>query len=160
MMDSQYLPVTTKPDGKAKSIRDEIVIDKLESRKWLYKDVPLYLPPQIFSRIDRPVEYAYRNTQVHKEGYTDPSTNRDPHLIGACTCKPYIKSTIILDNDAERFWAKGMEIWNKLGRETFCTNVYPRVSRSYFILFYWQNPILSYFLGNGLFYPIFWPFCL
>ena len=24
--------------------------------------------------------------------------------------------------------------------------------------FFWQNPILSHFLRNVLFYPIFWPF--
>ena len=30
-----------------------------------------------------------------------------------------------------------------------------RVSKFYLILFYWQNPILSYILGNVLFYPIF-----
>ena len=35
-----------------------------------------------------------------------------------------------------------------------------RVSRSYLILFFWQNPILSYFLGNVLYYPNLWPFCL
>ena len=39
-----------------------------------------------------------------------------------------------------------------------------RVSKSYLILFYpimfWQNPFLSYFLGNVLFYPMLWPFCL
>ena len=35
-----------------------------------------------------------------------------------------------------------------------------RVSRSYLILFYPIFLAKSYFVGNVLFYPIFWPFCL
>ena len=39
-----------------------------------------------------------------------------------------------------------------------------RVSRSYLILFYpiflAKSYFVLFFLGNGLFYPIFWPFCL
>ena len=45
----------------------------------------------------------------------------------------------------------------------FGSPIYSRVSRSYLILFYpifWQNPILSYFLGNVLFYPIFGHFAI
>ena len=84
-MDSQYLPVFTTADGTVRSLRKDIIIDKIEKKDWLNKDVPLFVPPPIFSRIDRPVEYAYRDTAGHRAGHTDPSSNRDPYLIGACT---------------------------------------------------------------------------
>ena len=92
MMDSQYLPVITTPDGTVRSLRKEIIIDKIERKEWLNKDVPLFVPPPIFSRIDRPIEYAYRDAHGHRAGHTDPSCERDPHLIGACTCVHILSS--------------------------------------------------------------------
>ncbi len=83
MVDCQYLPMVKQGDKGYKSIHEEVVFNKIQSKSWLDKDVPLFLPPPIFSRIDKPIEYAYRDTPKHRDGYTDPSVNRDSKLIGA-----------------------------------------------------------------------------
>ena len=49
---------------------------------WLKAETELFLPPQIFSRIDTLGDYAYRGPQKHKDGYLDPNHSRAPNLIG------------------------------------------------------------------------------
>ncbi len=83
LMDHQYLPAVAQPGGTYKSIRSSITVHKLEDSSWLKKEAPLFLPPQIFSRIDRPVEYSYRD-MPHRRATSDPSVHRDPRLIGGC----------------------------------------------------------------------------
>ena len=81
LADFQYLPMSKEKDGTYKSVLDQIHIQKLEPRTWLEKEAPLFLPPPIFSRIDNPMDYAFRD---------QPKTNiprnqgQPSNLIGVC----------------------------------------------------------------------------
>lgn len=59
MADFQYLAVHSQ-DGKDTSLYDKIILRKPESEAFFHRDVPCFLPPAIFSRLDSPVDYFYR----------------------------------------------------------------------------------------------------
>ncbi|XP_037548560.1 general transcription factor 3C polypeptide 5 [Nematolebias whitei] len=59
MTDFQYLAVHSQ-DGKSTSLYDKIVLRKPENEEFFNQDVPYFLPPAIFSRLDCPVDYFYR----------------------------------------------------------------------------------------------------
>lgn len=51
MADFQYLPVVKGSDGKQEQIHDKIVLTGFQDRnEFLDRDVPIFLPPVIFSR--------------------------------------------------------------------------------------------------------------
>ncbi|XP_064649634.1 general transcription factor 3C polypeptide 5-like [Lineus longissimus] len=60
LMDFQYLPMMRTKQDTYKSIRDQLVISKLEHSSWIQKPAPLFLLPPLFSRIDQSVLYMYR----------------------------------------------------------------------------------------------------
>lgn len=65
MADFQYLAVH-KEDGKDVSLYDKIILRKAETRDFFEAPMPYFLPPAIFSRLDTPVDYAYRPDSFHK----------------------------------------------------------------------------------------------
>ena len=74
--------MTKIKDGQYESYMEDIYVKKLHTTAWIKRDVPLYLPPPIFSRIDNPSEYCFREGPKHREGYKDPTASRAPNLIG------------------------------------------------------------------------------
>ncbi|GAB1606986.1 general transcription factor 3C polypeptide 5-like [Argonauta hians] len=93
MVDFQYLPMMSHPtttaggsesQGKTfSSIFDKLVVNSPEDIKdWLKIDVPLFLPPIIFSRMDSPMEYLYKSEMQHRSGFVNPQDQRPSNLIG------------------------------------------------------------------------------
>ncbi|CAI9738629.1 Hypothetical predicted protein [Octopus vulgaris] len=88
MVDFQYLPMISHSTGENEaktfsSIFDKLVVKSPEDVKdWLKVDVPLFLPPIIFSRMDTPMEYLYRSEMQHRSGFVNPQDQRPSHLIG------------------------------------------------------------------------------
>ncbi|KAJ8286299.1 hypothetical protein GJAV_G00036870 [Gymnothorax javanicus] len=81
MADFQYLAVHTETDGSQTSLYDKILLCKPEKKEFFHKEVPLFIPPPIFSRLDTPVDYYYRPDIQHREGYVPPVVSRE-NLIG------------------------------------------------------------------------------
>ncbi|XP_023651327.1 general transcription factor 3C polypeptide 5 isoform X1 [Paramormyrops kingsleyae] len=81
MADFQYLAVHTQADGNQISLYDKIILHKPEKKEFFDMDVPLFIPPPIFSRLDTPVDYYYRPEIQHREGYMPPSVSSE-NLIG------------------------------------------------------------------------------
>ncbi|XP_036385454.1 general transcription factor 3C polypeptide 5 [Megalops cyprinoides] len=81
MGDFQYLAVHTEADGTQTSLYDKILLRQPENKEFFDKDVPLYIPPPIFSRLDNPVDYYYRPEVQHREGYASPMVSSE-NLIG------------------------------------------------------------------------------
>ncbi|KAL4219697.1 General transcription factor 3C polypeptide 5 [Mactra antiquata] len=83
MCDFQYLPMRRNSDGTYEDIYKKVKIDKLVPLKEYWsQDVPLYVPPMAFSRVDNPVDFQYNKEMTHREGYKNPQKNRAPNLIG------------------------------------------------------------------------------
>lgn len=52
--------------GTNTSLYDKIILRKVESQAFFEQDLPYFLPPAIFSRLDTPVDYFYRPDIHHK----------------------------------------------------------------------------------------------
>ncbi|XP_069465423.1 general transcription factor 3C polypeptide 5 isoform X2 [Ambystoma mexicanum] len=81
MSDFQYLAVHMDPEGRPVSMYDKVLLRGPQKEEFFQKDVPLYVPPPIFSRLDTPVDYYYRPDIQHREGYNPPQTSSE-NLIG------------------------------------------------------------------------------
>ncbi|XP_007652781.2 general transcription factor 3C polypeptide 5 isoform X1 [Cricetulus griseus] len=81
MSDFQYLAVHTEAGGKHVSMYDRVLMRKPEKEEFFHQELPLYIPPPIFSRLDTPVDYFYRPETQHREGYHNPSISGE-NLIG------------------------------------------------------------------------------
>jgi len=66
MADLQYLPMRRVPDGSHESLIDKLILSKRQPPSWLHGEMQLHLPPPIFSRIDNPSEYCYRDAPMRK----------------------------------------------------------------------------------------------
>ncbi|KAM4532968.1 general transcription factor 3C polypeptide 5 isoform 1-T1 [Fundulus diaphanus] len=65
MADFECLAVDSQ-DGKNTSLYDKIILRKAENQAFFEQDVPYFLPPAIFSRLDNPVDYFYRPDVIQK----------------------------------------------------------------------------------------------
>lgn len=81
MSDFQYLAMHSGPDGKQTSMYDKVLMLKPEKEEFFNRELPLYIPPPIFSRLDTPVDYYYRPDVQHREGYNNPQVSAE-NLIG------------------------------------------------------------------------------
>ncbi|XP_077981401.1 general transcription factor 3C polypeptide 5-like, partial [Glandiceps talaboti] len=76
LADYQYLPVQKDEHGEMMSLKPTLLVDKMESSDVvLGRNVPLFIPPPSFSRIDVPLDYYYRPDQ-HRD------VTRPSNLIG------------------------------------------------------------------------------
>lgn len=66
MSDFQYLAVHTEAEGKHVSMYDRVLMRKPEKEEFFHQELPLYIPPPIFSRLDTPVDYFYRPETQHR----------------------------------------------------------------------------------------------
>uniref|UniRef100_A0A4X2L1D6 Carboxylic ester hydrolase n=1 Tax=Vombatus ursinus TaxID=29139 RepID=A0A4X2L1D6_VOMUR len=81
MSDFQYLAVHTEAGCKNTSMYDKVLMLKPEKEEFFNQELPLYIPPPIFSRLDTPVDYFYRPETQHREGYNNPPVSGE-NLIG------------------------------------------------------------------------------
>lgn len=81
MSDFQYLAVHTEAGGRPRSMYDKLLMLKPEKEGFFHQELPLYIPPPIFSRLDTPVDYFYRPETQHREGYNNPPLSGE-NLIG------------------------------------------------------------------------------
>ncbi|XP_018588457.1 general transcription factor 3C polypeptide 5 [Scleropages formosus] len=81
MADFQYLAIHMRPDSTHMSLYDKIILRQPETKEFFDMDVPLFIPPPIFSRLDTPVDYYYRPEIQHREGYVPPAVSSE-NLIG------------------------------------------------------------------------------
>ncbi|XP_035684335.1 general transcription factor 3C polypeptide 5-like isoform X1 [Branchiostoma floridae] len=65
MADFQYLPLHRTPDGRTVQLYDQLLLGGLEGGDFYQKDVPLFVPPATFSRIDTPQNYHYKKDPTH-----------------------------------------------------------------------------------------------
>ncbi|XP_038124176.1 general transcription factor 3C polypeptide 5 isoform X1 [Cyprinodon tularosa] len=79
MADFQCLAVDSK-DGNNTSLYDKIILRKAENQAFFERDVPYFLPPAIFSRLDSPIDYHYRPDVINKLSSSLPLS----------TCKNFI----------------------------------------------------------------------
>ncbi|XP_019396405.1 PREDICTED: general transcription factor 3C polypeptide 5 [Crocodylus porosus] len=119
MSDFQYLAMHSGPDGKQTSMYDKVLMLKPEKEEFYNRELPLYIPPPIFSRLDTPVDYYYRPDTHHREGYNNPQVSAE-NLIGLSRARrPH--NAIFVNFDDEETPDKPLEAavqnWKKV-----CTN--------------------------------------
>ncbi|XP_041098714.1 general transcription factor 3C polypeptide 5 isoform X2 [Polyodon spathula] len=81
LADFQYLAVHTGAEGTQRSLYNKIMLRRPEKKEFFDQEMPLYIPPPIFSRLDNPVDYFYRPDIQHREGYLPPQLSSE-NLIG------------------------------------------------------------------------------
>ncbi|KAK1155886.1 general transcription factor 3C polypeptide 5-like isoform X1 [Acipenser oxyrinchus oxyrinchus] len=81
LADFQYLAVHTEAEGTQSSMYNKILLQRPEKKEFFDQEMPLYIPPPIFSRLDNPVDYFYRPDIQHREGYLPPQLSSE-NLIG------------------------------------------------------------------------------
>uniref|UniRef100_H3CJA5 Ral transcription factor IIIC subunit 5 n=1 Tax=Tetraodon nigroviridis TaxID=99883 RepID=H3CJA5_TETNG len=80
MADIQYLAVHSE-GGKTTSLYDKIILRKVEHQAFFEQDLPYFLPPAIFSRLDTPVDYFYR-PDVQQRLTTGQRPTKNKNVIG------------------------------------------------------------------------------
>ncbi|XP_007670967.2 general transcription factor 3C polypeptide 5 [Ornithorhynchus anatinus] len=119
MSDFQYLAVHTGADGQHTSMYDKVLLHKPEKEEYFNQELPLYIPPPIFSRLDTPVDYFYRPETQHREGYNNPPVSGE-NLIGLSRARrPH--NAIFVNFEEDEVPTKPLEaavqMWKKV-----CTN--------------------------------------
>lgn len=66
MADIQYLAAHSASDKSWTSLYNKVILRQPEKKEFFDQDVPLFLPPPIFSRLDSSVDYYYRPDTQHK----------------------------------------------------------------------------------------------
>ncbi|KAL9826964.1 LOW QUALITY PROTEIN: general transcription factor 3C polypeptide 5-like [Geothlypis trichas] len=116
MSDFQYLAMHSGPDGKQTSMYDKVLMLKPEE-EFFNKDLPLYIPPPIFSRLDTPVDYFYRPDIQHREGYNNPQVSGE-NLIGLSRARrPH--NAIFVNFDDEEVPTKPWMLLFRTGRNSW-----------------------------------------
>lgn len=66
MSDFQYLAVHTEVGGVHRSMYDKVLMVRPEKEDFFHQELPLCIPPPIFSRLDTPADYFYRPETQHR----------------------------------------------------------------------------------------------
>ncbi|XP_005142551.4 general transcription factor 3C polypeptide 5 isoform X1 [Melopsittacus undulatus] len=119
MSDFQYLAMHSGSDGKQTSMYNKVLMLKPEKEEFFHRELPLYIPPPIFSRLDTPIDYFYRPDIQHREGYNNPQVSGE-NLIGLSRARrPH--NAIFVNFDDKEVPAKpldaAVQTWKKV-----CTN--------------------------------------
>ncbi|XP_066896497.1 general transcription factor 3C polypeptide 5 isoform X4 [Kogia breviceps] len=119
MSDFQYLAVHTEAGGRHMSMYSKVLMLKPEKEGFFHQELPLYIPPPIFSRLDTPVDYSYRPETQHREGYNNPSISGE-NLIGLSRARrPHNAIFVNFEGDEapEQPLEAAAQTWRKV-----CTN--------------------------------------
>ena len=76
--------MSRKDDGTYENINNKVVLKDLsvDRQKYFSENTQYFIPPTIFSRVDKPCDFLYRQDIEHREGYRNPDVDRPPNLIG------------------------------------------------------------------------------
>ncbi|XP_072285727.1 general transcription factor 3C polypeptide 5 isoform X2 [Pyxicephalus adspersus] len=119
MSDFQYLAFAKKPNGPRNSLYNKVILKKPEKEEFFHNDLPLHIPPPIFSRLDNPVDYHYRPNINHRDGYQPPNLSSE-NLIGLSRARRPHNAIFVNFEDAEvpsEPHPAAVKNWKKL-----CTN--------------------------------------
>ncbi|XP_054600705.2 general transcription factor 3C polypeptide 5 [Nothobranchius furzeri] len=97
MVDFQCLAVNSL-NGEDTSLYDKIILRKAESPAFFEQDVPNFLPPAIFSRLDCPVDYFYRPDSQQKLPSAETTRVRK-NLIGLARARRQNNAVFVSFND-------------------------------------------------------------
>uniref|UniRef100_A0A224YNC4 General transcription factor 3C polypeptide 5 (Transcription factor C subunit 1) n=1 Tax=Rhipicephalus zambeziensis TaxID=60191 RepID=A0A224YNC4_9ACAR len=82
MVDFQYLPMRKKADGTGyESLLDQLVPPPMSSTDWLMRDAPVFILPQVFSRLDTMSIQALRDEPKRRELASGPPS-RPKNALG------------------------------------------------------------------------------
>uniref|UniRef100_A0A8C0GIB1 General transcription factor 3C polypeptide 5 n=1 Tax=Chelonoidis abingdonii TaxID=106734 RepID=A0A8C0GIB1_CHEAB len=119
MSDFQYLAMHSGPENKQISMYDKILMLKPEKEEFFNRELPLYIPPPIFSRLDTPIDYFYRPDVQHRDGYNNPQVSCE-NLIGLGRARrPHNAIFVNFDDDdiPTKPLEPAVQTWKKV-----CTN--------------------------------------
>ncbi|XP_063172546.1 general transcription factor 3C polypeptide 5 [Candoia aspera] len=120
MSDFQYLVMHSEPGGKQTSMYDKVLMLRPEKKDFFMNELPLYIPPPIFSRLDTPVDYYYRPDVQHREGHHNPPLSSNS-LIGLSRARrPH--NAIFVNFEDEDVPSKPLEAAAQAWRKV-CSNV-------------------------------------
>ncbi|XP_072096484.1 general transcription factor 3C polypeptide 5 [Mobula birostris] len=100
MSDFQFLALHNTTGGSQMSMYDKVILRKPEHKEFFDQELPLYIPPPIFSRVDNPVDYFYRPEVQHREGYHPPKLSNE-NLIGLGRARRPHNAIFVNFDDAE-----------------------------------------------------------
>ncbi|ESP04832.1 hypothetical protein LOTGIDRAFT_229926 [Lottia gigantea] len=101
MCDFQYLPTIQKLGQKPVSLLNQLKIsDFVKQKEYLERDVPLFMPPVIFARMDVPADYLFRQNQFHGTGDKNSDLETQENLIGTSRRKRTIFTIFVGYHDA------------------------------------------------------------
>ncbi|XP_066222876.1 general transcription factor 3C polypeptide 5 isoform X1 [Saccopteryx leptura] len=119
MSDFQYLAIHTEAGVRHMSMYDRVLMLKPEKEDFFHQELPLYIPPPIFSRLDTPVDYFYRPETQHREGYNNPPISGE-NLIGLSRARRLHNAIFVNFEDDEvpmQALEAAVQTWRKV-----CTN--------------------------------------
>ncbi|EPQ17577.1 General transcription factor 3C polypeptide 5 [Myotis brandtii] len=119
MSDFQYLAVHTEVGGVHKSMYDKVLMVRPEKEDFFHQELPLCIPPPIFSRLDTPADYFYRPETQHREGYNNPPISGE-NLIGLSRARRLHNAIFVNfegDEVPEQPLEAAVQTWTRL-----CTN--------------------------------------
>ncbi|XP_045702330.1 general transcription factor 3C polypeptide 5 isoform X1 [Phyllostomus hastatus] len=119
MSDFQYLAVHTEEGGRHMSMYDRVLMLRPEKEAFFHQELPLYIPPPIFSRLDTPADYFYRPETHHREGYNNPPVTGE-NLIGLSRARRLHNAVFVNFEDDEvpvQPLEPAVQTWRRL-----CTN--------------------------------------
>lgn len=92
MSDFQYLAMHSGPDGKQTSMYDKVLMLKPEKEEFYNRELPLYIPPPIFSRLDTPIDYFYR-PDIHHRSVLFLMRSKWPRLVHGQVMGPLYRAS-------------------------------------------------------------------
>ncbi|KAM7092316.1 general transcription factor 3C polypeptide 5 [Molossus nigricans] len=119
MSDFQYLAVHTEAGGHHRSMYDKVLMLRPEKEGFFHQELPLYIPPPIFSRLDTPADYFYRPETQHREGYNNPPAPGE-NLIGLSRARRLHNAIFVNfegDEVPEQPMEAAVQTWRRI-----CTN--------------------------------------
>lgn len=119
MSDFQYLAVHTEEGGRHMSMYNRVLMLRPEKEAFFHQELPLYIPPPIFSRLDTPADYFYRPETHHREGYNNPPVTGE-NLIGLSRARRLHNAVFVNFEDDEvpvQPLEPAVQTWRRL-----CTN--------------------------------------
>lgn len=98
MVDFQFLPMEKKADGSGyESLLDRLIPPAMPSIDWLNEETPVFILPQVFSRLDSPAIQPLRDEPKHRVVPGKPSGRPDNVLGG--TRHRRVKFACFLNHD-------------------------------------------------------------
>ncbi|KAG8142021.1 hypothetical protein E2320_006655 [Naja naja] len=152
MSDFQYLVMHSEPDGKQTSMYDKVLMLKPEKEDFFMNELPLYIPPPIFSRLDNPIDYYYRPDVHHSRArrphnaifvnFEDGEVPSRPLEAAVQTWKKVCSNTV--DHQAEAELKKLFELRPVWSRNAVKANISVHPDKLKLLL-----PYLAYYMLTG-----------